>query len=168
MSESGIPKTKNTVSVLLVEDDESYAKLVEVKLAKSELAFFQLQHAVSLKDFQSKLQRSKPDVILSDLGLPESTGLDTFRKVIRWAKNIPVVVLTGHEDARAGLSAVGLGAQEYLSKTAAAADFIAQCLLHAIERNRLRVELKQTNEKLSRPAVTDPLTGLLNRRGLEY
>lgn len=155
------------IRVLLIEDDPSYAKLVTSYLLKNEFVQFDIEQASSLKEFKEKLAGVKPEIILSDLGLPESSGLQTFRKVIALAGDIPVVVLTGVDDAQTGIDAVGLGAQDYLFKTSAKGDLIAHSLMHAIERNRLRVELKIASEKLEKLAVTDPLTGLLNRRGFE-
>lgn len=155
------------ISVMLIEDDDDYANLVGLKLSKNTQVRFGVERVASLTEFERKIKLLKPDVILSDLGLPESRGLETFRRVNALAADIPIVVLTNLDDGKAGVEAVGLGAQDYLVKTAVTGDLIAHSLLHAIERNRLRLELKQANEKLALLAVTDPLTGLLNRRGFE-
>jgi len=158
---------KNKIRVLLVEDDADYSNLVTMKLTHSDLGDFSVQTAVSMKEFKNKIDAERPDIILSDLGLPDSDGLETFRKVSALAGEIPIVVLTGSSDSAVGVEAVSLGAQDYLVKVSVRGDLLVHSILHAIERNRLTCELKRANEKLEKLADTDPLTGLLNRRGLE-
>jgi len=155
------------VKVLLIEDDRDYAELVVLKLSNSDFAPFQVECVGSLAEFKQKIRQSKPDIILSDLGLSDSIGLETFKQVLATAGDIPIVVLTGDSDAQAGREAVRLGAQDYLVKIAVRGELLVHGILHAIERNRLKIELKQANERLAVLSMTDPLTGLLNRRGLE-
>lgn len=162
-----MPHTVNPIHVLLLEDDPDYVKLVRLKLERAGFVKFKIDSAESLEEFQEKLAHLAPDVIVSDLGLPESIGLETFKKVQAIAQDLPIIVLTGLDDGEAGIEAVQLGAQDYLVKNEMAGDLIAHSIVHAIERNRLRLELKEANERLALQAVTDPLTSLLNRRGFE-
>jgi diguanylate cyclase (GGDEF)-like protein len=98
------------------------------------------------------------DAVLLDLNLPDSNGLETFRRLHQEAPHLPVVVLTGLTDESLGGQAVQEGAQDYLVKGQADGHLLARSLRYAQERHRGK-------EVLRSQALTDELTGLYNRRG---
>ena len=105
--------------VLLIEDDADYAKLVVTALAHSRPAYlngrrFEVVRADRLSTGLERLAEGGIDVVLLDLMLPDSRGLDTFIKVHRSAPQLPVVVLTCIEDDAIVARAVQEGAEEVI------------------------------------------------------
>ena len=147
-----------STKVLLVEDDENYAKVLGRRLSrKSSKVKFEAEHIANLKAAIERLKKKNPDVILLDLHLPDSKGLQTLSKIHAQAPDVPVVVLTGLDDERSALESLRQGAQDYILKGQPNEKTIPQALQYAIERNRLQSKLRET-------ALTDELTGLYNRR----
>jgi len=135
---------KVPVRVLLVEDNPAQAYLLQRHFLEAELGRFSLVHADRLSvAFEHVAQRSM-DVALLDLSLPESRGLDTLRAFIAQAPNIPVVVLTGHDDEDLAIRAVQKGAQDYLIKGKVDVRLIARSIRYALERHGLRTALEWT------------------------
>ena len=106
----------NATRILLVEDNPGDARLIREMLAEAEGASFEIDWAPQLAAGLEKLGRGEIDLVLLDLGLPDSRGLDTFVKAYAQAPQIPFVVLTGLDDQTLALSAVREGAQDYLVK----------------------------------------------------
>jgi DNA-binding response OmpR family regulator len=88
------------------------------------------------------------DIILLDLGLPDSQGLDTLRRVRDHAGEVPIVVLTMLDNEETGLNALKEGAQDYLVKGQMNGPLIARSLRYAIERGRIEKELKKNRDSL--------------------
>src|SRR5204862_1143637 len=84
----------------------------------------------------ARLAHSGVDVVLLDLGLPDSQGLDTFVRARRGAPNEPIVVISGLDDEQLALEAVRSGAQDYLVKGRIEGQLLARVLRYAIERKR--------------------------------
>jgi len=138
------------INVLLIEDNPDDVELLRRKLTKSVSRQFTVTLVRSLKEGLAELSKSSPDLILSDLGLPDSHGLDTVTKVLQMASNIPLVVLTGFDDEAVAIKAVQLGAQDYLVKGQLDSSQIERAFFYAIERSRLQGELEQYTEELKK------------------
>ena len=82
------------------------------------------------------LREREVDLVLLDLNLPDSAGLDTFRSVHRHAMHLPIVILSGQDDVELAVDAVSLGAQDYLTKGEANRSSLARSIRYAIERSR--------------------------------
>jgi diguanylate cyclase (GGDEF)-like protein len=143
---------KHPVEILLIEDNDEEALLIQEMLGVTRRFFFHLKRAGSLGEGLSSLGREKPDVILTDLCLPDSRGYDTFRQLAQYAKDLPVILLTNLDDEALGLQAIREGAQDYLVKTELSAALLAKTIRYAIERKRIELA-----------ALHDVLTGLPNR-----
>jgi len=146
------------IRALLIEDNPGDAKLIQLALSEARAAFFELETATKLSDGLDRLAAGGIDVLLLDLSLPDSHGLETFERVAAEAPDLPVVVLSGLSDEQIGARAVNAGAQDYLVKGRADGETVARAILYAIERHELKQELR-------RLALIDELTGLNNRRG---
>jgi diguanylate cyclase (GGDEF)-like protein len=146
------------IRALLIEDNPGDARLIELALSDSGAAFFQLEKAGKLSDGLDRLSSGCFDVLLLDLSLPDSHGIDTFERVAAEAPALPVIVLSGLSDEQLAAKAVNAGAQDYLVKGKADGETLARAILYAIERHELQQELR-------RLALVDELTGLHNRRG---
>jgi signal transduction histidine kinase len=130
----------DTMSILLVEDDPGDARLVRHYLERAGLGRFALTRAESLAEMQDQLARSAFAVVLLDITLPDSSGLDTVRSGLIAAQDVPVVVLTGHDDEAFALSALDMGAQDYLVKGRLDPDSLGRSLRHALARARAERE----------------------------
>ena len=108
--------SNKNVKILLIEDNPGDARLIKEMLAEAPDVSFELESANRLSAGLKCLDKETPDVILLDIGLPDSQGLDTLKKVYAQAKVVPIVVLTGLEDEAVGVEAVQQGAQDYLVK----------------------------------------------------
>jgi len=149
--------SKSELSVLVVEDNPGDYELVVEYLSDVSNASYQFKHCVSLQDISGVLKSTHIDVILLDLSLPDSSGIDTVSNVRSISKSLPIIVLTGIDNDELGEQAIQQGAQEYLNKNELSGRMLARIIKYAIKR-------KKMDEKLETLALTDPLTGLYNRR----
>lgn len=144
--------------VLLVEDELVMARVTEHMLKKKSGGKFTVSHKVRLADTIAALRGSDFDVVVLDLNLPDSQGLDTLARVAEAAPEVAIVVLTATESEELGLRALQLGAQDFLIKGGFNEGALQRAVLYSIERHRLQRTIRQL-------AVMDELTGLYNRRG---
>lgn len=149
---------REIVSVLLVEDNAADARVTEDALTSSSRVHFRIERADRLSDALGRIARDTFDLILLDLTLPDSWGLDTFVRIHDASPNTPVIVLTGLDDETLGIMAVQQGAQEYLVKSQSSGTLLVRCVRYALQRHRLQEDIRGL-------ALTDELTGLFNRRG---
>ena len=111
-------------------------------------AKFELVNAENLKKALELLSKETFDVILSDLGLPDSFGFETFVKIHTQASKVPIIVLTGLDDDDIGIKAVREGAQDYLIKGEVEGNLLVRVIRYAIERKHVEEEIKEKNEEL--------------------
>jgi serine phosphatase RsbU (regulator of sigma subunit) len=124
------------LEILLIEDDAGDALLVQEFLDEGELDA-RLVVATSFKEARALLGAGPGfDCVLVDLSLPDADGLDMLRAVLGLTPRTAVLVLTGLNDARVGMAAVGAGAQDYLVKQEVDPRLLARALRYAIERKR--------------------------------
>jgi PAS domain S-box-containing protein len=132
---------KKTIQILLFEDNPGDARLFREYLREADLVQVELDHFELLETGLAHLARKKPDVILLDLGLPDSQGLETFRAVFAKVHDVPIVVLTGLNDSEQAVEAVREGAQDYLVKGEISGGLLVRAIRYAIERKRAELEL---------------------------
>jgi len=143
------PNTLNKkLKILLIEDDPGDAHLIRKMLIESKSACFELEHFDRLSTGLEHLVQMEIDLILLDLNLPDSQGLDTFVKAHAKAQVIPVIVLTGLEDENLAIKSISKGAQDYLVKGQIDSGLLIRAIYYAVERHRLRLELKKANQKI--------------------
>ena len=135
-----------TIKTLLVEDDPDDVRMVRQMLTTTEGARFHVECADRLSTGITLLAEDKSDVVLLDLWLPDSQGLDTLRKVLTQAPQTPVVVLTSMDDTATAVEAVREGAQDYLVKGQVDSNLLARCIQYAIERRRAEEALSRSDE----------------------
>ncbi len=131
--------------VLLVEDSLVQADVARSKLEQRGVT---VECAKTLMEAIDFLQNPDFDVILLDLSLPDSQGVETFYRVRAAAPDIPTVVLTGIDDQDVALTALKKGAQDYLVKGQASDDSVYRCLGYAIERNNVELALIRSEKRL--------------------
>jgi predicted DNA binding protein/DNA-binding NarL/FixJ family response regulator len=137
------------LDILLVEDNPGDVRLLEELLEeatdRSEATIGRpaagmdgLRHASTLDEGLQRLTDESIDVVLLDLGLPDSTGIETLETVRSHSPEVPIVVLTGLHDRTIGVQAVQHGAQEYLVKDELTPTLLTRSLRHAIERKKFQ------------------------------
>ena len=151
----------NRIKVLLVEDNPGDARLIQEMLAEIGDPAFDVEWAARLRDGLRRLDEARFDVVLLDLSLPDSQGLDTLVSMQARDLRVPIIVLTGLNDEALGSQAIQEGAQDYLVKEYVHGRVILRVVRYAIERNRLQEELRSLS-------LVDDLTGLYKLRIGDY
>jgi signal transduction histidine kinase len=137
------------IHVLLIEDDDVDARIVQKMLSENVETRPQVTHVDCLTAGLEHLHQQRDvDVVLLDLGLPESTGLATLETFREQVSDVAVVVCTSADDRQVGLQAVQHGAQDYLVKGKVDADVLMRALTYAIERHRMQREMQRTQAEL--------------------
>lgn len=153
------------MSVLLVEQDRAGLALVEELIAATG-GDIRLHWVPSMALAEQELLLARPDCVLLDLNLPDSTGLEAVQRIARHDATLPVVVLTGLLDEHWAMMAVASGAQDYLVKGHVEPDTLHRSVLYAIERKRAEltaVDLYASrlrgreNARLERALLPSPL-----------
>jgi diguanylate cyclase (GGDEF)-like protein len=165
---------ESDVRLLIVEDDVASATLLRELLESVESPRFAIRHVTTAREACEVLERRDADVVLLDLGLPDAVDLEALKRVRDCVNEIPVIILTSRADEAMALQALGWGAEDYLLKGYVDAAALIRSLRYAIERHRnvrdlaqLTRQLELANENLERLALLDPLTDVMNRRGLQ-
>lgn len=131
-------RAAGSIAVLLVEDNAGDARLVREALGDDPESFI-LAHAPRLSTALDLLEREKFDIVLLDLQLPDSDGLEGFEWIRRSHPQVPVLVLTGNRDRETGLEAVRRGAQDFLLK---GESDVPRAVRYATERMKLQARLE--------------------------
>ncbi|MDD2901608.1 MAG: response regulator [Syntrophales bacterium] len=138
-----------TAKILLVEDNSGDAYLIRGMLAREGSGKVDLEWVTRLADGLERLGRGGIGIVLLDLGLPDSQGLDTFIQAASQYPQVPIVVLTGLADESVGVSAVRQGAQDYLVKGEVDGKSLLRAIRYATERKRAEEALRQAYDKLA-------------------
>ena len=132
---------RQPINVLLIEDNPGDARLIDELLTEVKVVSFRLDRAERLQQGLDRLARGGIDVVLLDLSLPDSHGLETFTAAYTNAKGVPIIVLTGLDDETVAINAVKEGAQDYLFKGQVDGELISRAIRYAIERQKMLTEL---------------------------
>jgi phosphoserine phosphatase RsbU/P len=135
--------TEELIRILLVEDNSGDARLLRELLRESASLAFELTHVGRLADARASIEVQGADVILLDLSLPDTHGLESVTRTLEFAPQVPIVVLTGLDDESAALAAVHAGAQDYLVKGQVESGGLTRAIRYACERKRLERERAQ-------------------------
>jgi signal transduction histidine kinase len=138
-----------SIKVLVIEDDPGDVDFLKELLAEVEGETFDLVCVDRLASGVACLDEEEFDVVLLDLSLPDSQGLDTFSKVHMHAPNVPIIVLTGLDDEEVAILAVQGGAQDYLSKAVLDGPLLTRAIRYAIERHRLLLAMTHHTQALA-------------------
>lgn len=130
--------------VLLIEDDPLDAELFRIHAAHFKGQFY-IDHVTSLAAAKA-VAKTPFDVIVTDLSLPDSTGIATVKSVLEMFPLTPVVVMTGESDSQWGQEAVRLGCQDYLAKGPNDPERLSRTLVYAMERKAAQVALSEITD----------------------
>ena len=141
------------IHVLLVEDNEEHAQLLKRLLLESDDPVFEVTHVASLRPALDELENPGIQVVLLDLLLPDSRGIETFVRVQNRAPDAAVVVLTGIDDEALAVETVQRGAQDYLVKGRVDDRILVRSLRYSLERKKTQYELKRARDDLEKRVV---------------
>lgn len=145
---------ESSVKILLIEDDLAEARLLQEVLKSFQLLQCSLVHVKRLQEGIKQLQKNYFDVILLDLTLPDSQGLESVKLLVDHAPKVPIVVLTNQNDDKLALQAVRKGAQDYLVKRHVNVDVLVRSVQYAIERQRASDLLREAKQNLENKVQT--------------
>ena len=136
------------VNILLIEDSPETARFIRERLTEAGTAMFTLNWADRLSTGLKQLANGGVDLILLDLGLPDSQGFDTFTRTYDQAWQLPILVLTGNGDEMLADMAMQAGAQDYLIKGQIGGNILIKAIKYAIERKGLEKVLQKSCQEL--------------------
>lgn len=140
--------------ILLVEDNLGDTDLIVELLSINGPVIFEVNCVVRLSDAIERVGTNhRFDIVLLDLGLPDSDGLETLYALRRQAAELPIVVLTGNNDERTGLAAIRGGSQDYLIKGQINKNMLTRSIYYAVERKQAENALKELNDTLEERIV---------------
>ena len=141
------PFVLDEMELLLVEDNPGDARLVEAYLSNSKKTIH-ITHIDRLSKINSLYGVVDFSVILLDLSLPDSHGLETIKAVLHLYPTIPIVVFTGQENQEVALAAIQAGAQDYLVKGQFDENSLERALQYAVERQGLILQNQEFLEEI--------------------
>ena len=139
------------IKVLLLEDSPSDQRLVLEQLKDNSCGAFEVEAVERLQEALKRLDQGGIQLILSDLNVPDGSGIEIVRQLTTKSPEVPVVVLTGsYKDEKVGLEAIQAGAQDYLFKGEDPNSMLRRVLAYALERHRAKNEMSQVKKSLER------------------
>ena len=154
-----VAATAAPVRILLVEDNPGDARLILEVLTEIGATGFTLEKLDRLEPALERMRQASLDVVLLDLGLPDSQGLATFERARLEAPSQPIIVISGLDDEQVALEAVRSGAQDYLVKGRIEGHLLARVIRYAIERQRAEQRLR-ASEAMYRSLVANSPFGI--------
>ena len=145
-------KRDQQIKALLIEDNPGDARLIREMLADASTVSrlnlpVTLENTDRLSTGLERLAKNGFDLVLLDLGLPDSMGLDTLLRTHEQVKDVPIIILTGTKDEELVVKAAQSGAQDYLVKGEFDSDLLLRSIRYAIERHRLLRELEESRQR---------------------
>jgi len=135
------------LKVLIIEDNPADARLVKEILSENDNTAYDLKHADRLLDGLKMISENSLDIVLLDLSLTGSAGLDIISAITVKNSFIPMVILTGTDNLDTATRALDMGAQDYLFKGQFDSAMLSRSIRYAIERKRFEIELKKSESK---------------------
>ena len=141
-------RPQDCLQVLLVEDNAGDAELIRIALSKAVQLRFEITRAISLDDAMRFAKEVRFDVMLLDLSLPDSYGMQTAASALAACPGLPVVILTGIDDEDLEMSVLRSGAQDFVSKNEMTRGSLVRVIRHAIERVKAEEERERLEKRL--------------------
>lgn len=137
---------KKEVSVLVVEDNSSDIRVLHENIREFKTMSCRTTHASNMKDVEKMLDMEDFDAIFLDLNLPDSSGLDTVKRVNGKRKGAPVIIMTGTAEQELIIKALDLGVQNFIIKGEETAASLERAIMYSIEREKSMEELKKSRK----------------------
>lgn len=136
-----------SLTILIVEDNPGDLFLLEELLKDTSLPIQKLIKVVNAADAIHALQKEEINLVILDLSLPDSSGLQSYESVNEYAGSIPIIVLTGLIDMEVALETMASGAQDYLIKGEFDEKLLDKSMQYSIERKKSQESLRESNER---------------------
>ncbi|MDQ3622818.1 MAG: response regulator [Verrucomicrobiota bacterium] len=141
--------SSSPLNVLLIEDNpEHFSYIRQLTATSRALVHSELEGAETLQTGLERLRRGGIHLVLLDLTLPDSDGLETFVRTVEAAPEVPIIVFSGVEEIGLALETVQLGAQDYLVKGHVDGYLLARAMQYALERKRIEIQLQRAYEEM--------------------
>ncbi len=144
MEQIPLKEKQEQISVLLIEDNPGDQVIIKSYLNEENNYEFMIKSSFNLSGGLKLLNEAKYDVVILDLGLPDSSGLNGLKKISRVNDAIPVIVLTIDNSDDTGLAAINSGAQDYIAKNDIQYKNLSRSIRYAISRKNLEIKLKSS------------------------
>lgn len=146
--------------ILLVEDNPGDVDLIREALSSSKDTIYEIDNVERLSNALIRLSKESYDIILLDLGLPDSNGFQALKLLRIQFPDIPVIVITGNHNEEIGIQAVQAGAQDYLVKGCSSPIFdLSRVISHAVERATSEKKIRESENFLR--STIDSLSALI-------
>lgn len=139
------------IKILIIEDDFAFVHYIKNLIENNKQYDFKIISANTVSKGLRSIEKNEVDVILLDLTLPDSSGIETIFQVKQTAKNIPILVLTGLQDEELARKAINAGVQDYIDKSSVNKDSLIRRIFNSIDRNKLM----KTIETLAKTSQMD-------------
>ena len=134
------------IKIFVIEDNPGDLVLIREMIKDSGLEF-ELENSETLKEGLETFKKLDYDILLLDLGLPDSDGIETFLKAHSELTNKPIIILTGFSDEEQATNAVSRGAQDYLIKGQVDPNLLSKSIRYALERKKSELKILKEEEK---------------------
>lgn len=152
LSQDGLSEMdQKRTTILLIEDDADTARIIQLLFGRDE---FETERVHQLSSGLARIAKGGIDVVLLDLSLPDSQGLETLRRTLEGAPDVPIIALTATSDEAVVLTALQLGAQDYLIKGEVNRHLLVRAVRYAIERHRAEMSFRGGEERFRIVAET--------------
>lgn len=139
--------SREPIHILIIEDNSADLYLLEHRLKTSHLNTGHIYAAERMVEAKATLQQNEIHLVLLDLSLPDSFGIDSLLDIKEFTQNIPVIILTGVNDSAIALEALKHNAQDYLVKGAYSTDLLVRSIEYSIERKKAQERIHASEEK---------------------
>jgi len=130
------------LTILIIEDNPAGTRLIKEALAETNGGAFELKYADRLSDGLKKISKEDFDIVLLDLSLPDSAGLETITSISKKNKDIPLIILTGTDNLEIATKSLGMGAKDYLVKGQFDGNVLIRSIRYAVERKNIEADRK--------------------------
>lgn len=134
-------------NILLIEDNPGDERLIREMFISRDLKQYTLHWVENLNEAISFLDNNEVEIILSDLSLPDSRGIETAQILLNKYQTIPIIVLTGVNDIATATRVVRMGAEDFLSKPRLNDYILSRAISSAIERKKIKIKLQRSEEQ---------------------
>lgn len=150
ISSPRLSRNARAISILLVEDDSTHADLFRATASSSLNLSEPITHAYSLREGLLLSENREYDLVVLDLGLPESDGLETLEAFVGQNDRLPIIILTALSDLETGEKALELGAMDFLGKDEVNRRALARSVRYSLERWKQKKALEESLNDLDR------------------
>ena len=156
---------KQLIKILICDDDPADRKLVCVYLKQMDNREVVILQAENSHEIETALEKGRVDLILMDVNMPEKSGMDWLRDIVK-NQSAPVVMLTGASNEEIAAQSIQEGACGYIPKSSLSANKLLNAIDSALDKWQRLQQSRANMEEIERLVKYDTLTGLLNRRSI--